>query len=237
MIKEAFGVIWQTLKGTWEELYSLIIVNIVWFFASIGIPVLLLSVETYYIYILGLVVFLICFPISVPGMYCVANRVARGKTFHFDDFIDGIKEHWWRALRWFLANILVALVIWADIQLYPAWLQGTWGIIAGGFFLAVFILWCAMQVYFWPMLIQQEEPKLFRAWRNSALLILANPVYALIVVVFSIILLGISIGLGLIPLVFVGLAIQAILGSNAVLTLLLKFGKIEEFRPKPLTHR
>lgn len=33
MIREAMGVFWQTLKDTWEELYSLAIVNLAWLFA------------------------------------------------------------------------------------------------------------------------------------------------------------------------------------------------------------
>ena len=33
LIKEAMKVFWQSLKDTWEELYSIAIVNLVWLFS------------------------------------------------------------------------------------------------------------------------------------------------------------------------------------------------------------
>ena len=70
------------------------------------------------------------------------------------------------------------------------------------------------------------------AWRNAAFMVLANPFYAFFVVSFSVVLLGVSAALTL-PLVFIGMALLGLLGNNAVLTLLVKFGIIEEARPKP----
>ena len=88
-----------------------------------------------------------------------------------------------------------------------------------------------MQIYFWPLLIEQEQPKMLLAWRNCAYLILANPFYGFFVVSFSIVLFGLSAALTL-PLIFVGMALLGLFGNNAVLTLLEKFGIIKEARPK-----
>ena len=90
MIREAMSVFWQTLKDTWEELFQLAIVNLVWLFSALTI--------------IGL-------PVTTAGMYYVTNRVAHGKTFHFSDFIDGIKLYWWRSLLWFLANVVIILLV------------------------------------------------------------------------------------------------------------------------------
>lgn len=236
MIKDAFSVLWLTLKDTWEELYSLIIVNMAWFFVVVGLPVLLLSLNNIVVSTAALALFVLLFPATIPGIYAVGNIVAHGKTFHFSDFLEGIKKYWWRGLLWFLANLIVILVIIADIRFYPMWLQSFFGIILGGMFMALFVFWCVMQMYFWPLLIEQDRPNLLRAWRNAALLVLANPFYAFFIAVFSLIFLAISIGLGLIPLAFVGMVVQAVLGNNAVLTLLVKFKVIKEARPAPLTH-
>jgi len=235
MIKEAFSVLWLTLKDTWEELYSLIIVNMAWFFAVVGLPVLLLSLNNWVVSIAAIALFVLLFPATLPGIYVVGSIVAHGKTFHFSDFIEGIKKYWWRGLLWFLANLVVILVIIADIQFYPTLLQSLWGVALGGIFMALFVFWSVMQLYFWPLLIEQDKPNLFRAWRNAAFLILANPFYAFFIAVFSLIFMAVSIGLGLIPLAFVGMVIQAVLAGNAVLTLLVKFKVIEEARPEPIS--
>jgi uncharacterized membrane protein YesL len=214
MIKEALGVLWQTLKDTWEELYSIAIVNLVWLFASLTI---------------------VLFPVTAAGMYYVANRVAHGKTFHFSDFIEGIKKYWWRSLVWFLANIFFVWLLYVNLYFYTANFQGNWVFILGGFWLAVLFFWLTMQMYFWPVLIEQDRPNLLRAWRNSAYLILASPFYAFFMVVFTVALAVASTALTL-PLIFVGMGLVAILANNAVLTLFVKFKVIKEARP-PALHR
>jgi hypothetical protein len=233
LIREAMGVFWQTLKDTWEELYSLAMVNLVWLFswslpiglgAATRLPIVIIATA---ILSLGLL------PVTTVGVYYVADRVAHAKTFHFSDFVDGIKLYWWRALIWLLANVVIIALISLNLWFYPANFEGFWVIIVGGLWLAALFFWIAMQMYYWPLLIQQEEPKMLLTWRNSAYLMLANPFYAFFITCFSIVLLAISVALTL-PFVFVGMAILAVLGSNAVLTLLAKFGVIEDPRPKPL---
>ncbi len=209
MIREAMSVFWQTLKDTWEELFQLAIVNLVWLFSALTI--------------IGL-------PVTTAGMYYVTNRVAHGKTFHFADFVDGIKLFWWRSLLWFLANVVFILLIIVNLQFYASF-QATWSVFVNGLWLAILVFWLAMQVYFWPLLIEQEHPKMLLAWRNCAYLILANPFYAFFVVSFSIVLFGLSVALTL-PLVFVGMALLGLMGNNAALTLLEKFGIVKEVRPK-----
>lgn len=236
MIREAMGVFWQTLKDTWEELYGLAIVNLVWLFA----PVIPLSIAYLLATSLGLVwlsvPFLLAgialFPMGVAGVYVVTNRVAHGKTFHFSDFVDGVKTYWWRSLLWFLGNVVFVGLIYVNIVFYATQFEGMWVVMVGGFWLALAIFWVTMQTYFWPLLIEQERTRLLLAWRNSAYMVLANPFYAFFVVSFSIVLFAISVALTL-PLVFVGMVILGLLGNNAVLTLLVKFGIIEEARPQP----
>jgi hypothetical protein len=210
MIKEAMSVFWQSLKDTWEELFSLAIVNVIWLFASLTI---------------------VGFPICTAAMYYVTNRVAHGKTFHFSDFVDGIKRYWWRSLLWLLATIFVIILIIVALNFYSSLFQGIWAALVGGIWLAALVFWLSMQMYFWPMMMEQKEPKMFQAWRNAAFLILANPFFAFFVGTFHILLFGISTALTL-PLIFAGMALMGILGNNAVLTLLAKFGLIKEARPK-----
>lgn len=236
MIREAMGVFWQTLKDTWEELYSLAIVNLVWLFAPLAplsIAYLLVgNAGLVWLSIPFLLAAIAVFPMVVAGMYVVTNRVAHGKTFHFSDFVDGIKTYWWRSLLWFLANIVFVGLVFVNINFYANQFQGSWVVLVGGIWLAILMFWLTMQAYFWPLLIEQENPRLLLAWRNSAYMVLANPFYAFFVVSFSVVLFAVSVALTL-PLVFVGMALMGLLGNNAVLVLLEKFGIIEEARPKP----
>ena len=230
LIQEAMSVFWQSLRDTWEELLPLTVVNIAWFL-SWALPlfaVVSLAVPVLTVLLLLLGVFL--FPMSTAGIYYVTHRVARGKTFHFADFIDGVRLYWWRAILWLLANILVIWLIFVNLWFYSSRVQGVWGLVIGGFWLALMFFWIVMQLYFWPMLIQLEEPRMLMAWRNSALLILVNPFYAFFFVSFTALIAVLS-GVVAIILIFAGMTIIALLGNNAVLILLHKLGKIDEPRP------
>lgn len=233
LIREAMEVFWQTLKDTWEELYSLGMVNLVWLF-SWGLPIGLGTATNIPILIIGgLILGILVFPITTVGIYYVTNRVAHAKTFHFRDFIEGIKKHWWRALLWLLVNAVFVLLIYMNLQFYPTVFEGAWVALVMGLWIALFFFWIMMQIYFWPVLIAQEESNMLLAWRNSAYLILANPFYAFFVFCFTFFLLVLSVALTL-PFIFVGMTILATLGNNAVLILLSEFDVIDDPRPKPL---
>jgi hypothetical protein len=232
LIREAMSVFWQTLKDVWEELYTLAIVNLVWLF-SWALPVLLagaIGSQIPVLFFVCLALALGAFAVTASGIYVVTNRVARGKTFHFYDFIEGIKVYWWRSLLWMLGNVVFLGLIFMNVTFYPNQFEGLWAIMFSGLWLAVGAFWLTMQMYFWPVLIELDEPKLLLAWRNCAYSILANPFYSFFVVSFSLVLLVLSVALTL-PFIFVGMGLLAILANNAILTLYFKLGIIEDPRP------
>ncbi len=232
LIREAMSAFWQTLKDTWEELFPLAIVNLVWLLAW-AVPLSLGSVAAS-IPALAIPLFLIgilAFPVGTAGIYYVTNRVAHAKTFHFSDFLEGVQQYWWRSLLWFLANLLVIFLISVNIWFYPRAFEGEWTIFVAIFWLFLLLFWVAMQIYFWPILIEMEAPRLFLAWRNALYLILANPFYAFFIASFTLVLLAASV-LTTLPFIFAGMTLQGLLGNNAVLILLSHFGLIQPPRPK-----
>jgi hypothetical protein len=208
-------------------------VNLVWLF-SWALPVVLASSFGAQIpvplFFLCILLALAAFAVTTAGIYVVTNRVARAKTFHFYDFIDGIKRYWWRSLLWMLGNIVFIGLVAMNVWFYPNQFPGLWSVMFSGLWLAVGAFWLSMQMYFWPVLIELEEPKLFLAWRNAAYSILANPFYAFFMVSFSLVLFALSVALTL-PFIFVGMGLLGILGNNALLTLYHNLGVIEDPRP------
>lgn len=231
LMREAAGVFWQTLKDIWEELLPLAVVNLVWLLAwaaPLSGGSLLASVPALAIALI--VIGVLVFAVATAGVYYVTFRVAHAKTFHFSDFVEGARLHWWRAILWLLGNVLVTVILAANVLFY-ARVQTSWSAIVAGLFVALFIVWAAVQIYFWPLMLAQEQPQILLAWRNAFYLLLANPFYAFFVASFAIVLLVLSVGLTL-PFVLMGMTLQGLLGNNAVLILLEKLGKIESPRPK-----
>ncbi|MBC7315067.1 MAG: hypothetical protein H5T70_01430, partial [Chloroflexi bacterium] len=116
LIREAMGAFWQTLKDTWEELFPLAIVNLVWLLAwavplSLGSVVGSIPAVAIPLFLIGI----LAFPVGTAGIYYVTNRVAHAKTFHFSDFLEGVQRYWWRSLLWFLATLFVIFLISVNI--------------------------------------------------------------------------------------------------------------------------
>jgi hypothetical protein len=231
MIREAMQVFWRSLKDAWEELMPLALVNLVWF-ATWGAPFALIPSSpvpwlTYTLLALGLALG----AVSTGGLYHVADRVAHGRAAHFEDWREGVRLHWRQALLWLLVNVaVVAAAVW-NIAFYGETMQGNWVWLLQGVWLALALFWAMMQVYFWPMLLQLEEPRLYTAWRYSAMLIVANPFYAFFIGTSTLLVAMVSVATGVVLGLFGGTA-MALLGSNAVLTLLFKLGEIEDSRPE-----
>lgn len=235
LFTKAVGVFWQTLKDSWEELLQLAIMNLIWLF-SWGGPVALTTVVgaspflIVPLFLLGIVLF----ALSTVGLFYATHIVARGRTIHLAEFFDGIKIYWWRSLVWVLVNIVVLALLVFNILAYPQMLTSFLGVALGGLAIAALVFWVVMQLYFWPLLFSQEEPKLFQAWRNAAYLIFANPFYAFLMLTFALIMFLLAGALTII-LIFAGMTLMGLLCNNAVITLMVHYGIIEDPRP-PLPH-
>jgi len=234
LMREAADVFWQTLKDTWEELVPLAVVNLVWLLLWAG-PFGLASLVTQIpaLAILLLVIGLLLFSIATAGAYEVTSRVAHARTFHFSDFIEAARRYWWRSILWLLGNLLVVFVIAFYILVFLPAFTGIWVGIVAGILIGLLVIWLVMQIYFWPLMIAQEEPRVLTAWRNAFFLIMANPFFAFFIAAFALVLLGISVAITL-PFVLVGIVLQGLLGNNAVLTLLSHYEKIESPRPEDM---
>lgn len=209
MFKEAFGVVWQSLKDAWEDLFGLSLINITWLFTSLTVLLL---------------------PVSTAGVYYATNRIAHGKTVHYSDFIDGAKKFWWRSWLWFLGNLVFLFLTYYSLAFYTSITQGFFAILIGGFWLAVILVWLGMQVYFWPMLVEQSDPNVLQAWRNSFILVMQQPFFTVVLFVVELALFLISIVLP-IGFILVYMIVTGIMANNATVTLLVKAGFADKARP------
>src|SRR4030042_2055894 len=142
MISEALRILWQTMKDLWEELYSLAAVNLVCFLASLTAAALAWHFGTSFslvVFFPFLILALGVFSATLSGMYYVTYRVAQGKTFHFNDFAEGIKKFWWRSLSWILVNIVAILLVQNSRNFYRTMLEGWPEAILGGLLLGLIV--------------------------------------------------------------------------------------------------
>jgi hypothetical protein len=196
---DAFRVVWQSMKDLWDEFAFLIMLNVVWSLSILlaAAPLLLWGSANLWP-ALGLSL-LLSIPVPiVSGAICfVTNQIAHERAAGWDTFFAGLRRYWLKSLVVALANLVVLILIAANIQFYAVILEGNWTIFAVAAWIVVGIYWLISQVYWFPMILELESEKVLLALRNALSLVLISPGFSLVVVVILLILTILCIGLAI----------------------------------------
>ncbi len=201
---EAGRVIVKTVKDIWGEMFMLVLMNLFT---------------------------LLCTVVIIPGppawaaLYAMCNRVANDYAISWEGYFKAFREYFVKSWIYALVSGVIGVLIAFNFFWYPSqfgdaawvpWVQGAW--LAVGFF------WVAINLYVYPFMMEQEDKRWRVAVRNAALVAGANPLFTLVLLVFTGILLGISLVLTPI-MVLLGFSFVAMVGSEAVVNRVSAFRK------------
>jgi uncharacterized membrane protein YesL len=147
----------QWLNDAWHALWELLVFNLLW---------------------LALTLPLVTAPPAAAGLYYATNQLAHEKEANWQDFFDGFRRYFWLSWRWMLVNLLAAALVFANYLFYGR-LQAQWSSAVQGVFLGLLLLWVMLQLYTFPLLLEQAEQRVLTALRNSLVLYLRRPGFAL----------------------------------------------------------
>jgi hypothetical protein len=205
-MKHVFRVVWAAIKDFWDELFLLVLMNIV-------TVLLIIPVVT--------------FPPALAGLWNASNIVAQGKTIHWSDYFAGFRRYFWKAWLLALLNILMAVIVATNIWFYnpdvaPFEISPTLSAWIAGVFVAIGVLWTALQMYIWAVLLEQEDQRLRLALRNAAILFIANPGFT---IVLFVLLLAVAVAswLVMMPWILFTLAFFGVVCNKVVIHLLEPF--------------
>jgi uncharacterized membrane protein YesL len=196
-MKNVFRIFWEALKDFWDELFLLVLMNVVT--VLLAIPIITL-------------------PPALAGLWNVANRVAQGKVVCWSDYFAGLRLYFWKAWGLALLNILMFIIVSTNLWFYvpgntpfdlhptlsllmrSAWLavaflwlaHPTLSLLMRSAWLAVAFLWLAAQMYPLALLLEQEDQRLRTILRNTAVIFIANPGFTLVLAVLLLIVVVIS---------------------------------------------
>ncbi|MBN1147768.1 MAG: DUF624 domain-containing protein [Anaerolineales bacterium] len=145
------------LADAWRALWELLVFNLLW---------------------LALTLPLVTAPPAIAGLYYATNQLAHEKEANWRTFLEGFRRYFWLSWRWMLANLLVAALVLANYLFYGRF-QAQWGSAVQGVFLGLLFLWVLLQIYTFPLLLEQADQRLFTALRNSLVFYLRRPGFAL----------------------------------------------------------
>jgi uncharacterized membrane protein YesL len=191
----SFRVLWLSIKDIFDELFALLVVNLLW--VAISAPLTLLA-----IYLIstgstvpGVVVALLAVLPLAPsnaGLYTVAQRVAEGRVISWRLFFEGFREY--LMLSWQVYGLwtIGLLIILSNMSFYSR-MGSSLGSFLLVLFLYILLVWCGLLIYIGPLMLLQTDKRLRVIARNAFLMVFSRPIFTLITLVLMA-LLGVVLG-------------------------------------------
>ncbi len=233
---DAFQVARFSLKDLWEEFVWLVLLNLLWSL-SVTLPLIppfiLSNVDLIWVLATSL---LLTLPLPiVSGALCfVANQVSRGKAIGWGTFVTGLRRYWAKSLAVALINLVVLILIAMNVQFYGFILQGSWTNFALSAWLVVGIYWLLTQVFWFPMILELENEKVFLALRNALAMVIITPGFSLTLTVVIVVLGVLCIALSVPAVLF--MASLFLLMANHATRSRLAYVQKRSYRPGPDQH-
>jgi hypothetical protein len=213
---DALRVIRYGLKDLWEEFISLVVLNLLWTLTA-TLPLIPLLALNSLSLVWGLAAsLLLALPLPiVTGALCfVTNQVSRGKIPGWGIFVTGLRRYWTKSLTVALINLVVLVLIGANLQFYGLILQGTWTNYAFGAWLIVALYWLLTQVFWFPMILELENEKVLLALRNALAMVVITPGFTLALGALMLVLAALCIALS-VPLVLIMASLLLLIANHA----------------------
>ena len=226
-----FRIFFKGIRNIWEEMLPLGAMSFVTFLALALAPLLVWAVLQFQ---LPLVLLVLAVPLALPGppawyaLHVVAQRVANGFAIRWDHFWEAFRP--WFGKVWAYSAVSAAifgLALFNGVFYANQFPDAGWSTWAAGAWLAVGVLWLALQLYVVPYFIEQEQKRWRTALRNAFLTLGAHPLMTLILLVLTVIVLVISILI--VPPMFVvyGPIWWVMMGTTAVTHVVAEFRKAQ----------
>lgn len=138
----------------------LIWANVVWFLLSLPLVTL--------------------FP-ALAGLYHSTYLIATDRDGGGRAVWEGFRAHFWLGWRWGLLVGAGIIVLAVNVWFYGQ-VETDWAWLPRAVFLTLLMLWLAVNVYSFPVLLQQKEAHLRMALRNSLVFWMQRPFHSLLLV-------------------------------------------------------
>lgn len=194
-MSEAWWVFRKTLSSLWENIYLLVLANVLWIMLN---------------------VLVVTGPPATAGLFIFTHRLARGEDVDLHDFFEGFRHYFGWSWLWAIIAGAGFLILGGDVILMGNLSSADYIVFIQGFFLMLLFLWAFLLLYAFPLILEQEQPSLWLALRNALVMFAGN--WSFSVALFGLALLTVLLStLLLMPWAIVTVAFLALLGNHAVL--------------------
>jgi uncharacterized membrane protein YesL len=215
---KAFSVTWRALVGYYSDLFFLFGMSLLWWacggiFAGAALIAGWILLRSNGPWWLAPLLAIPAGPASAALAH-VSRRSARDLHADHTFYLEGLRSYWKRALALsaisgiVLSLLLLNLVFYASRTSVLLWLLSFLWIYLSAF-------WIVVQIYLYPVLVGLQVPSIPGALRMAAAMILANPLFSLVLLVLAALLTGISAVL-VVPILAAWPAVIVLMGEQSV---------------------
>jgi uncharacterized membrane protein YesL len=154
--KDYIRTVLETIQYSFGEL---MVINIFWVFLMLPI---------------------ITIPPAFAGLYYATSQMVQNEPVTRQTFVEGFKRYFRASYGWFFSNVVVVGLLLFNIDLSIRLTQLSWLQFLSGVYWVLLGSWMLLQIYTFPLLIQQEKPRLVLALRNSAILWFKHSIFSLL---------------------------------------------------------
>jgi uncharacterized membrane protein YesL len=189
-----FRVLWLSLKDVFDELFTLIAINLLW--VAISAPLMLVAAFLVSVgsTALGIVFALLAVLPLAPsnaGLYIVAQRVSEGRVIAWRLFFEGFREYlrlsWQVYGLWAIGLLLIVI----NLSFYGG-VGTSLGALVRILLLYLLLVWFGLLIYIGPLMVLQTDKRLRVIARNAFLMVFSRPIFTLITL-FLMALLGVAL--------------------------------------------
>ena len=192
----AFVVVGRSIRDWWDEMFLMVGVNLMW--ALLAIPVVTL------------------FPATMGAFYLTYEK-AHGRRVEFDYFWQAFRQYFGKAWALGAVNTVVSVLLVVNILFYLQ--QPNWLFYLTILWIYLLILWVGIQIYVFPLAIEQENKSVKLIYRNAALLAMGKPLFTFTTALLLVIITALSIALSpLLLLVYIPLS--GLIANHALISAL-----------------
>lgn len=135
---------------------------------------------------------IITIPPAFAGLYYSTSKLAHNESGSRQTFFVGFKKYFRTSYYWFISNVIVVGLLLFNIDLSIQNSQLLWLQFFSGVSWVILAAWMLLQIYAFPLLLQQDDPRLVLALRNGAVLWFKHSSFSLLLSVGIILLVVVS---------------------------------------------
>ena len=192
-MKLAWKCIRRAVARWWQGLFTFVLLNILWLILQIPI---------------------VTGPAATAAMYAAARRSLQGDSISVRLAAADSRRLFVPALKWGAINLLIGVALAVNFAVYGQ-VEGTLWSILRAVWAGIGLVWFALNLFYWPFWLAQEQPSIRNSVFNGVLLMAKQPVFSISLIVFCAALIAVSVLLTL-PLTSALMAWLALMGVAAV---------------------